>query len=86
VPSNAVEPRIVKSKPTNSACISISFAPCSVRSAYSIRKNELVAWLVEQAEEREWAASTRNCWEGTGSLIFRVGLDNKKVERNPADE
>jgi integrase len=34
--------------------------------------------------EREWAATTRNRWQATFSLIFRVGLDNEKIERNPA--
>jgi integrase len=54
------------------------------RPADSIRKNEVVDWLTEQAEEREWAAATRNRWQATFSLIFRVGLDNEKIERNPA--
>jgi len=54
------------------------------RSADSIRKNEVVEWLTEQAEEREWAATTRNRWQATFSLIFRVGMDNEKIERNPA--
>ncbi len=54
------------------------------RSADSIRKNEVVEWLTEQAEEREWASTTRNRWQATFSLIFRVGMDNEKIERNPA--
>ena len=54
------------------------------RSADSIRKNEVVEWLTEQAEEREWAATTQNRWQATFSLIFRVGMDNEKIERNPA--
>lgn len=54
------------------------------RSADSIRKNEVVEWLSEKAEEREWAATTRNRWQATFSLIFRVGMDNEKIERNPA--
>ena len=54
------------------------------RAADSIRKNEVVEWLTEQAEEREWAATTRNRWQATFSLIFRVGMDNEKIERNPA--
>jgi integrase len=43
-----------------------------------------VGWLEEQAEERDWAATTRNRWQTTFSLIFRVGMDNEKIERNPA--
>jgi integrase len=54
------------------------------RAADSIRKNEVVDWLTEQAEEREWAATTRNRWQATFSLIFRVGMDNEKIDRNPA--
>jgi integrase len=54
------------------------------RPAESIRKNEIVEWLEEQAEERDWAATTRNRWQATFSLIFRVGVDNEKIERNPA--
>ncbi len=54
------------------------------RPAESIRKNEIVDWLTEQAEEREWVATTRNRWQATFSLIFRVGVDNEKIERNPA--
>lgn len=51
------------------------------RSAESIKKNEIVAWLTEQAAERNWAASSRNRWQAPFSLIFRVGIDNEKIER-----
>lgn len=54
------------------------------RPAESIRKNEIVAWLAAQAAERNWAPSSRNRWQATFSLIFRVGVDNEKIERNPA--
>jgi hypothetical protein len=54
------------------------------RPADSIKKNEIVAWLAEQAEARNWAASSRNRWQATFSLIFRVGIDNEKIDRNPA--
>jgi integrase len=54
------------------------------RPAESIKKNEIVAWLVEQAAERNWAPSSRNRWQATFSLIFRVGIDNEKIDRNPA--
>jgi integrase len=54
------------------------------RPVESIKKNDIVAWLAEQAETRDWAASSRNRWQATFSLIFRVGIDNEKVERNPA--
>ena len=54
------------------------------RPAESIKKNDIVAWLVEQAAERNWAPSSRNRWQATFSLIFRVGIDNEKTDRNPA--
>jgi site-specific recombinase XerD len=54
------------------------------RSADSIRKNEIVSWLAEQSAARKWAASSRNRWQATFSLVFRVGIDNEKIERNPA--
>lgn len=54
------------------------------RAADSIKKNEIVAWLAEQATARDWAASSRNRWQATFSLVFRVGIDNEKIERNPA--
>jgi integrase len=54
------------------------------RAADSIKKSEIASWLAEQAEERNWAASTRNRWQAAFSLIFRVGIDNEKIERNPA--
>ena len=54
------------------------------RPAESIRKSEIVSWLAEQAAQRNWAASSRNRWQATFSLVFRVGIDNEKIERNPA--
>jgi len=54
------------------------------RNVESITKQEIVRWLTTQAEEREWAASTRNRWQAAFSLIFRVGIDNEKIDRNPA--
>ena len=54
------------------------------RRADSIKKTEILKWLTEQAEARDWAASTRNRWQATFSLIFRVGVDNERIERNPA--
>jgi integrase len=54
------------------------------RPAESVRKNEIVEWLTERAGERNWAATTRNRWQATFSLIFRVGMDNEKIEKNPA--
>jgi site-specific recombinase XerD len=54
------------------------------RPAESIKKSEIVSWLAEQAAKRNWAATSRNRWQATFSLVFRVGIDNEKIERNPA--
>jgi integrase len=54
------------------------------RPAYTIVKSEILSWLTEQAEVRDWKPATRNRWQATFSLIFRVGVDNEKIERNPA--
>ena len=53
------------------------------RSVESIKKSDIVGWLAEQSEARDWAASSRNRWQATFSLIFRVGIDNEKIDRNP---
>src|ERR1039457_6136824 len=54
------------------------------RPASEIRKQEIVTWLADQAEARDWKPATRNRWQATLSLIFRVGIDNEKIENNPA--
>jgi integrase len=54
------------------------------RSVERITKQDIVAWITDLAEEKKWAASTRNRWQAAFSLIFRVGIDNEKIDRNPA--
>jgi site-specific recombinase XerD len=54
------------------------------RQVSDITKQEIVRWLTAQAEHRKWAASTQNRWQAAFSLIFRVGIDNEKIDRNPA--
>jgi|ERR1035437_2312943 integrase len=54
------------------------------RAAEEITKQEIVRWLTEQAEARKWKPSSRNRWQAALSLIFRVGIDNEKIARNPA--
>jgi integrase len=53
------------------------------RPAEEITKQEIVRWLTERAEERNWKPSSSNRWQAL-SLIFRVGIDNEKITRNPA--
>jgi integrase len=54
------------------------------RDVATIKKQELLAWLTKEAAERNWKPSTRNRWQAGLSLIFRVGIDNEKIDKNPA--
>jgi integrase len=54
------------------------------RVASSITKQEITRWLETEARARSWAPATRNRWQMTFSLIFRVGVDNEKLSANPA--
>lgn len=49
-----------------------------------IVKQDIVRWLTSEAETREWSAATRNRWQAAFSLIFRVGIDNERIDQNPA--
>jgi integrase len=49
-----------------------------------IGKKEIQDWLLTQTTEREWSSATRNRWHAAFSLVFRVGVDNDKIEINPA--
>jgi integrase len=53
------------------------------RMAESITRQEIVRWLTQEADSRGWAISTRNRWQSALSLIFRVGIQNSKLEANP---
>jgi integrase len=52
--------------------------------AATISKQDIVRWLTQQTQTRGWTASTRNRWQAALSLIFRVGIDNERIDRNPA--
>jgi site-specific recombinase XerD len=54
------------------------------RPAEEITKQEIVRWLTEQVEKRRWKPASRNRWQAALSLIFRVGIDNEKITKNPA--
>jgi integrase len=54
------------------------------RVAEGITKQEIVRWLTDQSQERGWKSSSRNRWQAAFSLIFRVGIDNEKITKNPA--
>ena len=54
------------------------------RAEEDISKQEIVRWLTSTAADREWAPATKNRWPAAFSLAFRVGIENEKIEKNPA--
>jgi len=54
------------------------------RAADGITKEDIQTWLLEQTEVRSWSPATRNRYHAAFSLVFRVALDNEKVQSNPA--
>jgi integrase len=54
------------------------------RPATEITKQEIVRWLTSTAEQRGWAPATMYRWQAAFSLAFRVGIENDKIDRNPA--
>jgi site-specific recombinase XerD len=54
------------------------------RAAGEITKQEIVAYLTKQMKVRNWKPATANRWQAAFSLIYRVGMDNEKIDRNPA--
>jgi site-specific recombinase XerD len=54
------------------------------RDATAITKQEILRWLTAESEQRKWKASTRNRWQAAFSLLYRVGIENEKIDKNPA--
>ena len=54
------------------------------RTAEDISKQEVLRWLVTTAADRGWAPATKNRWQAAFSLAFRVGIEDEKIEKNPA--
>src|SRR5665213_2437211 len=54
------------------------------RLAREIIKQDIVKWLLDQTVKRKWTPATRNRYQAAFSLIFRVGVDNQKIDLNPA--
>lgn len=52
--------------------------------AEDIKKQDIVRWLGKETEKRAWKPASRNRWQAAFSFIFRVGVDNEKIETNPA--
>jgi len=56
------------------------------RPADSINKQELVRFLLDLSDEREFAPATYNRWQSALSFVFRVGVENEKIPVNPASK
>lgn len=54
------------------------------RKAESITPQDLERWLADCADENDWAPATINRYKALLSLTYRLGIDNLKVEKNPA--
>ena len=54
------------------------------RQADSITKQEILEFLVDLADEREWSPASYNRWQVSLSLVFRVAIENEKISLNPA--
>jgi site-specific recombinase XerD len=54
------------------------------RAADSITPQELEQHLAQTAEESDWAPATVNRYRALISLVFRLGIESKKVKENPA--
>lgn len=53
------------------------------RPAAGISKQSWSEWLDERAEALGWKPSTYNRWKAALSLVYRVGMENEKIDRNP---
>lgn len=56
------------------------------RQAESVTKQEIVRFLLDLADEREWSPASFNRWQTSISLVFRVGVENEKIAFNPASK
>lgn len=54
--------------------------------AESITRQQWAEWFDSEAADREWMASTYNRWKSAVSLVYRVGMENEKVDRNPVSK
>jgi site-specific recombinase XerD len=54
------------------------------RSAEEITKQEIVRWLTATKANRKWEPATKNRWQAAFSLAYRVGMENEKIDKNPA--
>lgn len=52
--------------------------------AEGITSEDILAWLLEQSDERGWTPATRNRYRDAFSLVFRKAVENHVVAVNPA--
>lgn len=57
-----------------------------LRPASGISVQDLSNWLLQEGEKREWSPGTRNRYASAFSLVFRIGIENDKIEFNPASK
>lgn len=53
------------------------------RWASTITRQEVVSWLDKEEKRRKWKPASYNDFKFAISLIFRVGIQNEKIDRNP---
>jgi integrase len=54
------------------------------REAESITPQDMERWLADNVDENEWEPATVNRYKALISLAYRLGIENGKVEKNPA--
>jgi len=54
------------------------------RRADTIRQQEIIAWLAKMQKSLGWSASTRNKHQTAFSLVYRLGVTNKKIRESAA--
>jgi integrase len=54
--------------------------------AESINRQQWAEWLDARARKQVWKPSTYNRWKAAVSLVYRVGMENEKIDRNPVSK
>jgi site-specific recombinase XerD len=54
------------------------------RVAATLTTMELENWLLDAADENEWAPATQNVYKSCMVVIFREGINSNMVKKNPA--
>jgi site-specific recombinase XerD len=54
------------------------------RVAEAITTMELENWLLDEADENDWAPGTRNAYKSVLVVIYRAGVNANLIKKNPA--